>query len=159
MAYGCLMECIPLTPETVNTHREKPKVRQVKTKHMKHSESFSNTNGLVSSFDFRTVGLIEPFPRHLMNFSKNQLRQTKSERKVKLCTRVRERKSKQSMLMAIGLSIMLPTVQMINLLFEPCKTMKGKKTVAVFFLFVVRYFYSSTLNCTLNMMTLFSSLK
>jgi len=27
MAYGCLMECIPLTIEAVNTHREKPKVR------------------------------------------------------------------------------------------------------------------------------------
>ena len=27
MAYGCLMECIPLAIEAVNTHREKPKVR------------------------------------------------------------------------------------------------------------------------------------
>jgi len=26
MAYGCLMECIPLAAEAVNTHREKPKV-------------------------------------------------------------------------------------------------------------------------------------
>ncbi len=30
MAYGCLMECIPLGTEAVNTHREKPKVRQMK---------------------------------------------------------------------------------------------------------------------------------
>jgi hypothetical protein len=28
MAYGCLMECIPLASEAVNTHREKPKVRR-----------------------------------------------------------------------------------------------------------------------------------
>jgi len=27
MAYGCVMECIPLGTESVNTHREKPKVR------------------------------------------------------------------------------------------------------------------------------------
>ena len=27
MAYGCVMECIPLATEAVNTHREKPKVR------------------------------------------------------------------------------------------------------------------------------------
>ena len=27
MAYGCLMECIPLAIEATNTHREKPKVR------------------------------------------------------------------------------------------------------------------------------------
>jgi 6-phosphofructo-2-kinase/fructose-2,6-biphosphatase 2 len=27
MAYGCLMECIPLRVDAVNTHREKPKVR------------------------------------------------------------------------------------------------------------------------------------
>jgi hypothetical protein len=27
MAYGCLMECIPLSAEAINTHREKPKVR------------------------------------------------------------------------------------------------------------------------------------
>ncbi len=26
MAYGCLMECIPLEVDAVNTHREKPKV-------------------------------------------------------------------------------------------------------------------------------------
>ena len=26
MAYGCLMECIPLPIEAVNTHRDKPKV-------------------------------------------------------------------------------------------------------------------------------------
>jgi hypothetical protein len=30
MAYGCLMECIPLASEAVNTHREKPKVRSMK---------------------------------------------------------------------------------------------------------------------------------
>jgi hypothetical protein len=30
MAYGCLMECIPLATEAVNTHREKPKVRSMK---------------------------------------------------------------------------------------------------------------------------------
>ncbi len=30
MAYGCLMECIPLPVEAVNTHRDKPKVRENK---------------------------------------------------------------------------------------------------------------------------------
>jgi hypothetical protein len=32
MAYGCLMECIPLPIEAVNTHRDKPKVRENKKK-------------------------------------------------------------------------------------------------------------------------------
>jgi hypothetical protein len=32
MAYGCVMECIPLPVEAINTHRDKPKVRDKKQK-------------------------------------------------------------------------------------------------------------------------------
>jgi hypothetical protein len=54
MAYGCLMECIPLTTEAVNTHREKPKV-WIDTKKWGRNKL---------NISFRIVDLIEHFPKH-----------------------------------------------------------------------------------------------
>ncbi len=52
MAYGCLMECIPLPIEAVNTHRDKPKVRE------------NNFCFFIEYILFRIVDLIELFKMH-----------------------------------------------------------------------------------------------
>ena len=52
MAYGCLMEIIPLPIEAVNTHREKPQVSAQGEEETLPLESFPFS---------RTVDLIEPY--------------------------------------------------------------------------------------------------
>jgi hypothetical protein len=54
MAYGCLMECIPLEVEAVNTHRDKPKVRKTRR----------NFFFEYVSFLFRIVDQIEQLKKH-----------------------------------------------------------------------------------------------
>jgi len=55
MAYGCVMECIPLPVEAINTHRDKPKVRDKKQKEVCF---------FIEYIVFRIVDLIEQLKKH-----------------------------------------------------------------------------------------------
>jgi hypothetical protein len=128
MAYGCLMECIPLASDAVNTHREKPKVLPI-------AREIEISMDMIILL-FRTVGLIERYLKHSMNFSKNQLIRVKFERKVKLFIKVVEQKSKQWMLMEMKYPIMLVQVviqvlsNIVSLIINT--NIKLNKTIVIF---------------------------